>query len=227
MRVGGGQSDGLDTRVFTACAAGIVGVAVLQSMVHLVVVLGERDFHSRFDLDRSNGVPDLVSNLALAAATAGAAVLAREGRGRDRLAPASLVLALGALTIADFLHDGPHLSSHTGKLVIGLVAVTGILLTAVAADSAGRTRITLVVAGLALVGSFLVSGLDHFDIWFERERGDTVAESQIVGKEGLELIGWSLVALALWDEAIRRRASRAGVASDGDDRLGFTEEGRG
>ena len=42
---------------YAACAVGIVGVALLQSMVHLVVVLGEHDYHSRFDLDRSNGSP--------------------------------------------------------------------------------------------------------------------------------------------------------------------------
>jgi hypothetical protein len=199
---------------------GILGAAALQSMVHLVVVLGEHDLHSRFDLDRSNGVPDLVSNLALACATAGAAALAWHQRGRGRGAPACLVVALAGLTIADLLHDGAHVSSHTGRLVIGLVAVTSVLLAVVAVESAGRTRATLAMAAVALVGSFLVSGLDHFDIWFERMRGDPVAEYQIVGKEGLELIGWGLVALALWDEAIRRRqaasiarASRAQAAS--------------
>jgi hypothetical protein len=199
---------------------GIVGVAVLQSMVHLVVGLGEHDLHSRFDLDRSNGVPDLVSTLALACATAGAGALTWHRRGRDPLAPACLVVALAGLTIADLQHDGAHLSSHTGRLIVGLVGVTGVLLAVVAVESAGRTRGTLAIAAVALVGSLLVSGLDHFDVWFERMRGDPVIEYQIVGKEGLELIGWSLVALALWDEAVRRRraaptarASRARAAS--------------
>jgi hypothetical protein len=198
----------------------ILGAAVLQSMVHLVVVLGEDDLHSRFDLDRSNGAPDLVSNLALACATAGAAALTWYRSGRGRVAPACLVVALAGLTVADLLHHGAHLSSHTGRLVIGLVAVTGVLLAVIAVECAGRTRATLAMAAVALVGSFLVSGLDHFDIWFERMRGDPVAEYQVVGKEGLELIGWGLVALALWDEAIRRRhaaprarASRARAAS--------------
>jgi hypothetical protein len=57
-----------------------------------------------------------------------------------------------------------------------------------------------------LAASFFVTGLDRLDHWFERERGDPIAEYQIVAKEGLELLGWSLVALALWDEALRRRA---------------------
>ncbi len=30
-----------------------------------------------------------------------------------------------------------------------------------------------------------------------------------MAKEGLELLGWSLVALALWDEALRRRGGTA------------------
>jgi hypothetical protein len=204
--MGEGRSGALDGRAFAACAMGIVGVAVLQSMVHLVVVLGEHDYHSRFDLDRSNGIPDLVSTLALACATAGSAAIASHERGRSRIAPVCLGAALGALMLADLRHDGAHLSSHTGRLVIGLVVATFILLIAVGVESTARTRVTLAAATVVLGGSFLVSGLDHFDIWFERRRGDPVAEYQIVAKEGLELVGWSLVALALWDEHIRRQA---------------------
>jgi hypothetical protein len=63
-----------------------------------------------------------------------------------------------------------------------------------------------------LLCSFLVSGLDRYDHRFERERGDPIAEYQIVAKEGLELLGWSLVALALWDEALRRRRARVPIA---------------
>jgi hypothetical protein len=227
VTVGEGHRGGLDDRAFLVVAMAILGAAVLQSMVHLVVVLGERDLHSRFDLDRSNGVPDVVSNLVLACATAGAAALAWHQRGRGRIAPACLVVALGGLTIADLLHDGAHLSSHTGRLVVGLVAVTGILLAAVAVESAGRTRATLGVAAVVLAGSFLVSGLDHFDIWFERKRGDPVAEYQIVAKEGLELIGWSLVALALWDETVRRRRSLSVVPPIATEGTALSEEGRG
>jgi hypothetical protein len=109
------------------------------------------------------------------------------------------------LTVADLLHDGAHPSSEVGRLVIALVTATAGLLVTVGLEAAGRTRATLAAAGIALACSFLVSGLDRFDIWFERMRGDPVAEYQIVAKEGLELVGWSLVALALWDESLRRR----------------------
>jgi hypothetical protein len=203
--VGEGRSGGLDDRAFTACATGIVGVAVLQSMVHLVVVLGEHDVHSRLDLDRSNGFPDLVSSLALGCATAGAAAIAWHEQGRGRLVPVCLALVLGALTVADLLHDGAHPSSSVGRRVIELVAVAAVLLLVLAVDATVRARASLAAAAVVLAASFLVSGLDRFDVWFERMRGDPVAEYQIVAKEGLELVGWSLVALALWDEALRRR----------------------
>lgn len=177
---------------------------MLQSMVHLVVVLGEHDFHSRFDLDLSNGVPDLVSTLSLACAAAGAAAIAWHRRGRGRIAPACLAVALGVLTLADLLHDGAHPSSHAGRVVIGVVGATAVFLCTVAVEASGRTRSTLAVGAIVLASSFLVSGLDRVDIWFERMRGDPIAEYQIVAKEGLELVGWSLVALALWDEVLRR-----------------------
>jgi hypothetical protein len=63
--------------------------------------------------------------------------------------------------------------------------------------------VALAIGCLAV--SFLIIGLDRLDRRFERERGDLIAEYQIVAKEGLELIGWSLVALALWDAALERR----------------------
>ncbi len=49
-------------------------------------------------------------------------------------------------------------------------------------------------AVLVLCGSFLVTALDNVDAGrFERARGDSIAEYEIVVKEGLELLGWSLV----------------------------------
>ena len=79
---------------------------------------------------------------------------------------------------------------------------------------------TLAVAGCLLLASLVVSTLAHVDPErFERVRGDPVTEYQIVTKEGLELLGWSLVALALWDEALRLRAP-AKTASEPDSRAG-------
>jgi hypothetical protein len=198
-------SGGLRTQAFWLWATGIVGVALLQSTVHLLVVLARHDYHSVLDLDRSNGVPDLVSTVALGCAATGAAAVARWSPVARRVVPTCLAAVLCALTIADLLHDGAHPATDVGRFVIGLVTAAAVLLGAVAVGSAARARATLALAALLLAGSFFVSGLDHLDVWFERMRGDAVVEVQIVAKEGLELVGWSLVALALWDEALRRR----------------------
>ncbi len=134
----------------------IAAFVVAQSVVHLVVVLLFHRMETFVDLDRSNGLPDIVSTVALALAALGAGAVARHERGSQRLA---------------------------------------------------ATVLAAVLAVLVLASSFFVTGLDRLDHRFERARGERTAEYQIVAKEGLELLGWSLVALALWDEALRLRRS--------------------
>ena len=197
----GAPRSGIRRGVFAAWAVVIVVVALLQSAVHLVVVLDAGRIGIVVDLDHSNGAPDLVSTGVVAAAAAGALSIARVGRGTRWIA-AALAAALMLVAAADVVHDGPHPTSGTGWLVIALVVTTGLLLACIAATSGARPRATLALAGCLLVGSFLVNGLDQVDPWFERQRGDPIAEYQILAKEGLELIGWSLVALALWDDAL-------------------------
>jgi hypothetical protein len=172
------------------------------------VVLGTGNVGSIVDLDRSNGLPDVVSTASLAASAAAAMLLASLETGRRRAVAAALVLSLTGLTVADAVHDGPHPASTVGWFVIAMVVATGVLLLSVGTTSGFRARVLLGVAGCMLVGSFCVNALDQVDAQrFERERGDPIAEYQIVAKEGLELLGWSLVALALWDEALRRRGT--------------------
>jgi len=190
--------------VFVVWLGTIVAVVLLQSAVHLGVVLGNGDIGSIVDLDRSNGLPDVASTASLAASAAAAALLARPRTGRRRVLRAALAFALTGLTLADIVHSGPHPSSTLGWLVIATVFATGIFLVDVAVTSGRRARVTLGAAGCVLIVSFAVNALDQVDAQrFERERGDPIAEYQIVTKEGLELLGWSLVALALWDEALR------------------------
>ena len=210
--MGEGRS-GIRSGVFAAWVGLIAGVALLQSAVHLEVVLRWDRVGTLVDLDRSNGIPDLASTLALAASAAGASSIAREAQGWRRLAPAALSVLLVGLTLADLVHDGPHPVSGIGWLVIAMVAFAGLLLAFIAVTSGVRAWTTLAVAGCLLMASFLVNGLDEYDQRFERERGDSIAEYQIVAKEGLELLGWSLVALALWEEALRRRRTPRAVAT--------------
>lgn len=192
----------------------VAGSLVLaQSAVDLVVVLHFHRQGTIVDLDRSNGVPDVVSTLALALAALGAGAVARRERASHRVSATSLAGVLALLMLADLFHDGAHPSSATGRYVIALVTVSGVLLGIVALSSGPRPQATLVLAVLMLASSFFVTGLDRIDHWFERARGDPIAEYRIVAKEGLELLGWSLVALALWDEAARRRAAVGAVTA--------------
>ena len=211
--MGEGTDRGLDGWVFVTTVVGVVVLVTEQSTVHLIVVLHLDRIGTFVDLDRSNGLPDLVSTLALLAAVGGAVLLARQCEGPREGEAWALAALLATLAAADVLHDGPHPSAGGGWYVIVLVVATGALLGHVGLESGAPPRATLGIAGAVLVASFLVNGLDRADQWFERARGDPIAEYQIVAKEGLELLGWSLVALALWDEALcRRRALTAARA---------------
>ena len=86
--------------VFAACAGAILGVALLQSAVHLAVVLDAGRVGTVVDLDRSNGLPDIVSNAALTAAVGGAFLLARAWRAPHRF---------------DDAHRRPHASDARGS----------------------------------------------------------------------------------------------------------------
>jgi hypothetical protein len=205
--MGEGRIGGLGRVTFATIVVAIGALVLAQSVVHLVVVLRLDRVGTFVDLDRSNGLPDLVSTCALLLATAGAVALAGRETGTRWRVGAALAGLLAVLCLADLFHDGAHPSSAGGWYVIALVLGAAVLLGLVGRDAGARPKATLVTAALVLVGSFLVNGLDRADHWFQRARGDAVAEYQIVAKEGLELLGWSLVALALWDEALRLRRS--------------------
>jgi hypothetical protein len=196
-----GDPTGLARGTFWTVVGVIVGAVVTQSLIHLVVVLGEHRVGTIVDLDRSNALPDVLSTIILGGAATAAIVLVRSRSNPHRSASAALAVLLVVLTLADAVHDGAHPHTTIGKTVIGAVCGVGLLLVVVGRDAPVRCRRTMVVAGTLLATSFLVTGLDRFDVWFERERGDVVSEAQIVAKEGFELAGWSLVALALADAA--------------------------
>lgn len=214
------SNSGLGRRAFAAIVIAIVAVIVVQSIAHLVVRLRLDRADTIVDLDRSNGLPDLVSTVALAAGAAGATVLAMRSARSRRVAAAAAAALLGALTVADLMHDGAHPFRQAGPFVIAIVLATAALLALIVLEASHRARITLVVAAAVLGGSFLAAGLDRLE-WFDRNPGEPIAEYRVVAKEGLELLGWSLVTLVLWDEALRRgrltsttaRASRAQAPS--------------
>lgn len=198
---------------FSAIVIAIAGLVAVQSVVHLVLTVGLGRLDTILDLDRSNGLPDVLSTVALAAGAAGAVDLARRDAGTRRTAAGVAAGLLAALTVADLMHDGAHPFRRAGPFVIGLVLTSAALLAFIGIRASWRARVTLVVATVLLGWSFLIAGLGRLDARFDRDRGEVVAEYQIVAKEGFELLGWSLVALALWDEALRRRRALAATTA--------------
>ena len=193
--------------VWTAVAAAAV---VAQTLVHLMLAMVADRPRTVFDVEQSNGAPDIVSGIVLLLGALGALGIAHAERAERRVVALLAAAVFAALTVADFLHDGPHPASFGGTFVVALVAVAAILVALIALGSDHRARVTLVVAAVLLAGAFLASGIDRFDA-FEARRGELIKEGRLVTKEGLEFLGWSLVALALWDEALRRRARRETV----------------
>jgi hypothetical protein len=201
---------GFGRLAFVGALLAIALLVAAQSVVHLFVVLHLHRLGTFVDLDRSNGLPDIISTIALALAALGAAAVARRESGAP-VVGLSLAGVLTVLTLADLFHDGAHPSSTKGWYVIAFVAIAAGLLALVALSASMRGRATLAVAVLVLASSFIATGLDRLDQRFQQARGEKTTEFKIVAKEGLELLGWSLIALALWDEALRRR----GVGSVG------------
>ena len=85
---------GLNGPAFTLCVVLIAALAIAQSVTHLVLILGSHRVGTMFDLDRSNGVPDLVSTVVLGAAAAAAEHGALRQQGMRRRAGRLLALAL-------------------------------------------------------------------------------------------------------------------------------------
>jgi hypothetical protein len=210
--MGEAASGGLQRVWFTTAVVAAVVTVALQSVVHLTLVLDAHRVDTLLDLERSNGLPDILSTLALGVATAGAVALSIVCVG-GRAVALALAGTLALLGLADIMHVGAHPAPTSGKIVIAIVLLVGALLVMVGRRSPLRVRATLAAAGGVLVCSFLIIGLDREFPRLERARGDPIGEYQIVAKEGLELLGWSLVALALCDEALRRRRAHESGAT--------------
>jgi hypothetical protein len=212
--MGKGPMAGFGRLAFVGALLTIGLLVAAQSVVHLFVVLHLHRLDTFVDLDRSNGLPDIISTIALALAALGASAVVRRESGAQRVIGMSLAGVLTVLTLADLFHDGAHPSSTKGWYVIVFVAVAAVLLGFVGLTAGRRGRVTLAVGVLMLASSFFVTGLDRLNHRFERARGERTSEFEIVAKEGLELLGWSLIALALWDEALRRRGVGSAVGAE-------------
>lgn len=196
---------------FAGLVAALVVALALQSTAHIWETLSQGRIGTELDLDRSNGIPDLLSTAVIVAAALGAVAACVHLRGSLRRRMVALACVLTLVAFADLLHESLDRHTASGALV-ALTAVAGFVLLAdlaIADQVGGRVRATVALGLAALATSIVVGYLPELNEWFERRRGDAVIEWETVVKQGLELAGWWLVAVALWDVVGRRRNGRA------------------
>lgn len=202
---------------FAGLIAVLLVALVLQSAAHVWETLSQGRIDTALDLDRSNGLPDLLSTAVIAAAAIGAAIAGFRIPGSLRILVAALACVLTLVALDDLLHASPDRTSASG-VVVGVTAALGLVLLAglAATDDVGRrARATVALGLVALATSLAVGFLPEIDEWFERARGDPIIEWETVVKQGLELAGWWLVAVALWD-VVGRYGSRGAIVRRND-----------
>jgi hypothetical protein len=193
---------------------------VVQSLAHLVATVrlgacdatGFSECPSVFDLDHNNGIWDLVSTAVIAASALGAAALGVRRRPRD-VAALALAAVLFLLTVDDTLHLGDNARNVYGAIVLGTTLCAATLTIRVAVGVPGSTRWFLLL-GIALLAldvkaPFLYDQLMNVVGQPALARGDLLYEIGIVLDEAIELAGWTLLAVGLWDAALAARPVEA------------------
>jgi hypothetical protein len=189
---------------FRSSLAAIVLLVLVQSAAHLVAVGPLDTIDSIVDLDRSNGVPDTVSTLAIGVAAVGAAVLAWSRHGWARAGAGVLLACLVLIGVDDVAGVDRDVAAATTLVVTGLAVAAGAGIAATD-GRAGRRSAIAISAGLAmLVATLAIGQVPELEQWFEQARGGAVIEARIVIQQGFELAGWGLVGLGLWDAALRK-----------------------
>ena len=184
----------------------LVLLLVAQSAAGLIGSLGLHSYDSLLDLDRNNGVPDLISLGVIALAALGAAACAARLDGA-RFLSGILSIILASVGLIDLLQADHDLRSKGGAMVLVMLALAALLIAAVSLAMTSTQRL-LSLASLCLL---VVAGLggEMYDrvsrsADLSHSRGDVVYEIKIVAKQGSELVGWGLLAIALWAAASRR-----------------------
>jgi hypothetical protein len=221
MRPGGGFEHGTSGEpVARTLRLGLIGALVLfslQSAVGLIAALGFNSYHSLLDLDRNNGIPDLLSTAAILVAAVGAAELS-VAQKRDRWKAAGLTLLLSIVALADLSQQEAGFGDAGGVTVVLALVTSTLLILAIARNAPQRVPLTLVI-GLCLlvVAVRMAYEYDQFLNVLGRgdqERGDLDYELGIVLKQGLEFLGWSFVAVGIWATAVAARVYRRQMDSE-------------
>jgi hypothetical protein len=206
--------------IATALVAGAL-LIVAQSIAHLIVTVGLGTCDatgfgscpSVLDLDHDNGVSDVVSTVVIAAAAIGAGVLGVR-RWPHEMAALALAAILFLVTFDDALHLEDNARNVYGLVVVGTIVCGAVLTIRVAAGLASGTR-WLLLLGTALLAvdakaPFLYDQLMNRVGQPALVRGDFLYELGIVLDEGMELAGWTLLAVGLWDAAAAADPRRSG-----------------
>lgn len=198
--------------------AASLAALVTQSAAALVASLEFQSFNSPIDLDRNNGIPDVLSTALIVAAALGASALAAT-KLRGRWLPAALAVVLFIVALDDVLQAEVERGLR-GMLVVATLATATLLIVALARHAPRRAALGLLIGLCLLVAA--VKGAYAYDQFLnelgrgDQERGDLDYELGIVLKQGLELLGWSLVAIGVWAMAFAGRIeSRSRSAGSG------------
>jgi hypothetical protein len=196
-------------RLFALAVVVLLLVGLAQSIAHVWETIHRSTLDSLVDLERNNGIPDVLSTLVIVVGCAGAVAVSRATRtSRDRWAAALLACTLALVALDDLVQASVGLSTARGLAVVAVVTVATALLVAVAARAGTRARWTIVLGLVALALSLAVGQAPDFASDLERARGERVAELEIAIKQGLELAGWWFIALGLWDLGLGLRTAR-------------------
>jgi hypothetical protein len=186
---------------FNAWVVATAMAVLLQSVAHLLATGPFGEIDSIVDLDRSNGLPDVISTAVIAVAGIGAGLVASRTRSWQRLTAFLLAVCLAVLAIDDVVRVDRDFTAFATLALSGLAIVAVAAFAAADGATGIRPAVTMVAGLTALAATLVVGQLPELEQWFERARGDQIIELQIVAKQGLELLGWALVALGLWDRA--------------------------
>ncbi len=184
-----------------ATAIGGCALLVTQSALHLIATLGFHSTDSLVDLDRSNGIPDIVSVAIILSAALAAAVLATHA-GDTRLWAMALVIALTFIAIDDTLHEETNVSTTYGRIVVATILAAALLTISVAVKTPRPARTILLVA-LTLLAidvkiPFIYDQLMNVTGNPALVRGDLLDELGVVLDENIETAAWILLSIGLW-----------------------------
>ena len=184
---------------------------MLQSGAGLVASLHFHSYNSAFDLNRNNGIPDVLSTAAILAAALGARAVAATVT-RDRWQAIALAILLAVVALDDLLQKEAGDANAWNVSVIITLALTTFLILAIATRAPRRAGVALFIGLCLLVAAVKNAWLAPYNdqllialVHSDEQRGDLGYELDIVLKQGLELFGWSLVAIGMWATAVAAR----------------------